>query len=309
MSAYDSRLLTPPREEEEIAPYQPVWRNLILQAAGIFGAAAALVFAGQYLGIVIPESFAPAANLILALLPAVLWLVFAYIPERGVPVPRERLLPSFAVAALATSGVIQPLLQDFYVTERWLSLGATFDRIIGYTFTVGIVQCGLIYLIFRYVVGRENVRTRVDAVAYAATVAAGSTLVVALVDVIYGQILPDTLAPRIFANYTVMLVSGSIVGFGFVEMYLSRARALTLPLAILFAALLMGGATPLRASLINAGFTILKPEGFTGPAFSVTRPLFGLVFSAAFVVAMMFVVWFFIGNAESKERQQGSAEG
>ncbi|HRL10809.1 MAG TPA: hypothetical protein PKX07_02955 [Aggregatilineales bacterium] len=309
MTAYDSRLLTPPREEEEIAPYQPVWRNLILQAAGIFGAASALVFAGQYLGIVIPESFAPAANVLLALLPPVLWLVFAYIPERGVPVPRERLLPAFAIAALATSGVIQPLLNDFYMTERWLSLGATFDRIIGYTFTVGIVQCGLIYLIFRYVVGRENVRTRVDAVAYAAAIAAGSTLVVALVDVIYGQILPDTLAPRIFANYAVMLVSGSIVGFGFVEMYLSLARALTLPLAILFAALLMGGATPLRASLINAGFTILKPEGFTGPAFSVTRPLFGLVFSAAFVVAMMFVVWFFIGNAESKERQQGSAEG
>lgn len=309
MTAYDSRLLTPPREEEEIAPYQPVWRNLILQAAGIFGAASALVFAGQYLGIVIPESFAPAANVLLALLPAVLWLVFAYIPERGVPVPRERLLPAFAIAALATSGVIQPLLNDFYMTERWLSLGATFDRIIGYTFTVGIVQCGLIYLIFRYVVGRENVRTRVDAVAYAAAIAAGSTLVVALVDVIYGQILPDTLAPRIFANYAVMLVGGSIVGFGFVEMYLSLARALTLPLAILFAALLMGGATPLRASLINAGFTILKPEGFTGPAFSVTRPLFGLVFSAAFVVAMMFVVWFFIGNAESKERQQGSAEG
>jgi hypothetical protein len=309
LTAYDSRLLTPPREEEEIAPYQPVWRNLILQAAGIFGAASALVFAGQYLGIVIPESFAPVANVLLALLPAVLWLVFAYIPERGVPVPRERLLPAFAIAALATSGVIQPLLNDFYMTERWLSLGATFDRIIGYTFTVGIVQCGLIYLIFRYVVGRENVRTRVDAVAYAAAIAAGSTLVVALVDVIYGQILPDTLAPRIFANYAVMLVSGSIVGFGFVEMYLSLARALTLPLAILFAALLMGGATPLRASLINAGFTILKPEGFTGPAFSVTRPLFGLVFSAAFVVAMMFVVWFFIGNAESKERQQGSAEG
>lgn len=309
MTAYDSRLLTPPREEEEIAPYQPVWRNLILQAGGIFGAAAALVFASQYLGIVIPARFAPPANVLLALLPALLWLAFAYLPERSAPVPRERLLPAFAIAALATSGVILPLLNDFYMTERWLSLGATFDRIIGYTFTVGIVQCGLIYLIFRYVVGRENVRTRVDAVAYAAAVAAGSALVVGLFDVIYGQILPDTLAPRIFSHYTVMLVSGSIVGFGFIEMYLSRARALTLPLAILFAALLMGVATPLRASLINAGFTILKPEGFTGPAFSVTRPLFGLVFSAAFVVAMMFVVWFFIGNAESKERQQGPAEG
>lgn len=309
MTAYDSRLLTPPREEEEIAPYQPVWRNLILQTGGIFGAAAALVFAGQYLGIVIPARFAPVGNVLLALLPAVLWLIFGYLPERSVPVPRERLLPAFAIAALATSGVILPLLNDFYMTERWLSLGATFDRILGYTFTVGIVQAGLIYLIVRYVVGRENIRTRVDSVAYAAAVAAGSTLVVALADVIYGQILPDMLAPRIFADYSVMLVSGSIVGFGFIEMYLSRARALTLPLAILFAALLMGVATPLRTSLINAGFTILKPEGFTGPAFSVTRPLFGLVFSAAFVVAMMFVVWFFIGNAESKERQQGAAEG
>lgn len=309
MTAYDSRLLTPPREEEEIAPYQPVWRNLIVQTGGLFGAAAALVLAAQYLGFVIPARFAPAANVLLALLPAALWLVFAYLPERGVPVPRERLLPAFVITALATSGVILPLLNDFYITDRWLSLGATFDRIIGYTFTVGIVQSALAYLIFRVVVGRENLRTRVDAVAYAAAIAAGSTLVVALFDVFYGQILPDTLASRVLADYTVMLVSGSIVGFGFVEMYLSRARALTLPLAILFAALLTGIATPIRSSLMNAGFTVLKPEGFTGPAFSVARPLFGVVFSAAFVVAMMFVVWFFIGNAESKERQKSAVEG
>jgi hypothetical protein len=81
-----------------------------------------------------------------------------------------------------------------------------------------------------------------------------------------------------------------------------------LPLSILLASLLTGIATPIRASLINAGFTILKPEGVTAPAYSVTRPLFGLAFSALFVTAMLFVVWFFITNSESKERQQGPVE-
>jgi hypothetical protein len=308
LTTYDSRLLTPPREEEEIAPYQPVWRNLIIQGVGLFGAAGALVFASQFLGITIPERFAPIANALIVALPAALWLIFAYLPERGVPVPRERLLPAFVIAALATSGVLIPILIDLYQTERWLSLGATFDRILGYTFTTGIVQSAMIYLVFRYLVGRAQIRTRVDAVAYAAAVAAGSTLVTGLYDIVYGQTVPDALAAQTFATYAVMLVSGSIVGFGFVETYLSRARALMLPLSILLASLLTGIATPIRASLINAGFTILKPEGVTAPAYSVTRALFGLAFSALFVTAMLFVVWFFITNSESKERQQGPVE-
>lgn len=308
MVSYDSRLLTPPREEEEIAPYYPVWRSIIIQSIALLGIAGVLVVAKQFLGIEVPERFTGIINIVLCMLPAAIWMIFTYFPEQNVPLPRERLLAVFLVSALATSGVVIPLLNEVFQAERWLSLGSTADRIIGYMFTSGMVHASATYLLLRFIVWPDHIRTRIDGIAYAAAIATGSVTVNSLYLITHNTPLTDVLAADIFAHFGFMLVVASTVGFGVAESKLSNARAIFVPISMLMGALIMGIAIPIRASLINAGFTIAKPEGLNIPAISDTNAVFGLAFSTIILTSLLIVIAFFMNNAEHRQRQLGAKE-
>jgi hypothetical protein len=89
MTRFDSRLITPPREEEEVYPYRRAWRSIALEGIILFGVITALYAATNFFSLQIPSSFNRQINIILALLPALLWLIFSWIPERFVPQPRQ----------------------------------------------------------------------------------------------------------------------------------------------------------------------------------------------------------------------------
>jgi hypothetical protein len=143
LTSFNSRLLTPPREEEEIYPYRRVWRSIALETGAMFAAAVALFILVNIIGFTFPAILRVPLKIAIALLPAALWLVFSYFAERLSPEPRTRLLAVAVVSALVANAVGLPFVEDTLQVDRWLSLASAVDRIAGYTLTVGIVQ-GLI---------------------------------------------------------------------------------------------------------------------------------------------------------------------
>ncbi|MFW5709306.1 MAG: PrsW family glutamic-type intramembrane protease [Chloroflexota bacterium] len=288
------RILTPPREEEEVYPYRRVWPSLILEVSSIFGVTLILYVMVGFLGFNLPESLWQPAGIVIALSPAVFWLLFERLPEQRVQQPRRQLTGVFVISMLVANAVGIPLLDSLNI-EEWLTLEATFDRILGYAATLGILQETLKYLVLRFLVWPDALRTRTDALAYAVAAAAGYATIVNL-HVVFTQVSapsPDVTALRVFSTTMLHFSASAVTAFGLAQLRFN-ARSIALPLSMLAASLLAGFAITFRSGLVSGGFAL----GIAG-----TRPLFGLVFSLILIVAVLISIAFLFNAAERQSRE------
>jgi RsiW-degrading membrane proteinase PrsW (M82 family) len=244
----------------------------------------------------------------LALLPVGLWGIFSWWQERFVPQPRLRLLPVLAISALIANAVGLPLVNDFLQVDRWLPLSSALMRIAGYTFTVGVVQEVLKYLVVYYTVWPNQFRIRLDGVAYGAASAIGYATVLNLHFVLSGTPPADVAAVRIFTTLALHLVTSAIVGYGLAEVRFSRPTPFLVATTIALAAFVTGVAIPVRAGLVNANLS-LDVNG-TQPFLntSTARPLLGLGVSIALLIGLNLVLSFLFEGAERREREAASHE-
>lgn len=297
MTTYNAGLLTPPGLEEEQLPYRPVWRSIVIEYGILSAVVIGLFVAVNYIGITIPASVQVPLNAALVLLPVGLWLVFSLLPERGVPEPRTSLQSIVIISALVAAAVGYPLIADWLQVEQWLSLAPAVQRIFGYTFTVGIIQETLKYLVLRYLIWDRNLTNRQDAIAAAAAAALGYATVLNLHFGLTGTPPPDVVMVHVYSVMTLHLVSTVVVAYGLAETKLINASPLVLPVALGLASFIHGVAIPVRAGLVNASISPLFLE------FSLPRPLYGIVFSAALLIAGALLVYFFFVTSERRERE------
>lgn len=296
MAAFNSRLLTPPSEEEEIQLYRDPWRSVIREMIALTLITVVLFVLVNYLGVQLPSQWMGPLNLLVALSPVALWIFFSLIPEVNVPEPRRALLPVFIVSGLAANAIAFPFIEQYLDADRWLSLASAIQRIIGYAFTIGIIQETLKYILIRWMTWDEHIRTRADSFAYAAASAVAYATVFNLHFIGTGTPRLDVTAASVFGTICVHLVAGSIVSYGMAESRLSDANMFVLPVSLGLAAFVTGVAIPVRAGLVNASISIQNL------AFTVPRPLFGIVFSIILLVAGLSVVAFFYRTAELREQ-------
>ncbi|MBZ0283301.1 MAG: PrsW family intramembrane metalloprotease [Anaerolineae bacterium] len=294
MAIFNPRLLTPPREKEEIYPYRRVWRSITIEGGILMGIAVGLYIAIEILGINIPSSLYRIVALLIALLPAILWLLFSWWQEYSVPQPRSRLLTVAIISGLAANAIGVPLINEFFQVDKWLPLSSAIDRILGYTFTVGLVQEFLKYLVIRYTVWPNQFRIRLDGIAYGAAAAIGYMTVLNLHFVASNTATPDVVAARIFATFALNLVTSIIVGYGLSEVRFSNSLPLLLTLMIALSAFITGVAVPVRAGLVNAPLSL---------EVSMPRALFGLGFSVILLIAPCFVLSFLFDSAERRAQE------
>ena len=300
MATYNSRLITPPSEEEEIYPYRRVWPSIILENGILFGIAAALFALSLF--VQIPASFHRPLSIALALSPPILWLAISWRQEQTALQPRERLLMVAVVSALAANAVGLPLIENVFQPERWLSLQSAINRIIGYTFTVGLVQAMLTYLILYYLAGSEHLRTRFDTIAYGAASAVGYATVANLDAVLSTNLTPANAAMNVFNTLAIQLALSMLVSYGLSEMRFSLRPFVLLPVAtVTLGAFVVGAAIPLRAGLMNAG---ISPEF----ALSLTSPIRGFLFSTAVLGGVAFVTSFLLNNAQQRDLEAAAEE-
>lgn len=294
------RLLTPPEEKAEIHPYRRVWRSMILESSILGGVTVGVFTLVNLLHVQLPSTLQTYTRLGLALLPCILWLIFSWWAERQVPQPRERLVAVAIISALVANAVGVPLINNFLQTDRWLPLSNAITRIIGYTFTVGIVQEMLKYLVVRYVAWPNQFRIHLDGLAYGAASAIGYATVLNLHFALSEPSAPDIAALRIFATYVLHIVTSNIVGYGLSEVRFSTPTPLFLPMIVALAAFITGVSIPIRAGLINASLSL---------AISAPRAIFGLGFSIALLIAPSLILAFLLNNIERRVQETLPEEG
>lgn len=286
------RLLTPPREEEEVYPYRRAWSSIVREI-GILTAMSAGFYALGLVGIRIPERIHAPMNYILPFVPVALWLYFSAWRESRVLEPRYQLFAVMLVSGLVANAMGVPLINALNPND-WLASAGSFERIFGYMLTVGLIQQGLVYMVLRVILWQEGFRNRWDTLAYAGAAAVGYATVTNLHLITDGVISPDVLALRIYTNVVMHYAACAILAYGLSELRFNPKVFFIMPVAMLASALVTGAVISIRASLTNSGFVL----GIGG-----TRPLFGFVFSVVVVIIVFVLTAFLYNNAERRERE------
>jgi hypothetical protein len=292
------RLLTPPADTGERYPYARVWRGLVLLCGSTLLTALAFLVTAL-VGVNFERSLHAPLHFGLALLPAALWVVFAWLPERGVDDPRQGLEVAFVVTALVASGVTIPVLQTVLQTERWLPLADVVTRLVGYTTTLGVAQEISKYSVVRAVAWDNHLRVRVDAVAYCAAAALGYATAVLLNEALRTPAAPTAAALSMFSTAALSLAPSLLVAYGIGEARLGSPTPFLLLFVFALAALVFGVASTLRGALTNAALSLTV---------SAPTPLFGLAIAAAVLLLIGVSVALLIITAERREAQRRARE-
>lgn len=299
MTAYDPRLLLPPEEAEEIYPYRRVWRSLAVETLILLLVALFLWVLSSFIGFRLPDALNRPLGAIVALLPLGLWFLFSYLPERFAPQPRERLLVIVILSALTANAIGVPLVNDVLQVDRWLPMSSAVTRILGYTFTVGIVHEFIKYIVVHYTVWPDLFRTRLDGVAYGLASAVGYATVLNLHYWLSTNAPPSAVATRVFDTVAVQFAGSILVGFALAEVRFGRPTPLIQTIMLAAAATVAGVVIPVRAGLINATLVL---------GVSATSPIRGLALSAVVIAAVSLAIGFFTENAERQEREVAAAQ-
>lgn len=295
MGQYRTRLLTPPREEEEVYPYRRVWPAVALEAGILAFVTVAIFIAYEFLGITLSGRVESLANVLIALAPAGLWLANSYLGEQRVPEPRARLLAVFIIAGLAANAVAIPLIEDVLRPHDWLPLVGTVDRIVGYTLTTGMVQAIVIYLVVRYFAWSDHMRERLDLVAYCVAAAMAYVTVLNIDFIARGTPSLSVVAQNVLFSVAIYMGSAILIGYGLAETRFNETALVAMPFSILLSALLIGIAIPLRSGIINPAFVL----GVGQP-----RQIFGLAITLVLLVGPQMIMVFLFSTTERREIQQ-----
>lgn len=295
-----SPLLTPPREEEEVYGYRPVWRSLIVESTLLLFLSIVLLTVGQSLNQSLTRTPLFIVTLAIGAAPVLLWMVFSWRAENAVREPRAGLLAVVFVTALVARSIGDPLITQFLRVEEWLPLSSAVERVVGYTVTVGIVQSTLIYLTIRFTLPRRVFRIRDDGLAYGIAAAVGYVTASNLQTLaLAGTPQLDSFVLRAFGDYALHIAMGLLIGYGLTITYIGQPIILNMTFYLVLSSLLAGVTIPIRAGLVNPVFSL----DFNQSLVSAPRPLFGLGFSVLILIAPCLILYFLIRSAERHETE------
>jgi hypothetical protein len=294
----DNRIIAPPIEEE-VYPYRRVWRSISIQVSVMIVLTTVVLFAGEILGIQFSQNVNTILSLILAIIPAILWMMFSVLPERYVVEPRPSLVIVFVISGLAAAAIGIPFVRDTFQIDRWLPLETALQRILGFTFTVGIVDTAIKFIVLRYFVFPQHLRIRTDTIAYCTASAIGYSLTVNLFAISDSQAVYSLSMIYILANYVMQLISSLFLAYGLSETYFDNALFIAMPINILIASLIVGFISPFVTGLMNGPLT-------TGG--NAARPIFSMGFLIAVLLAFLSIIFFLYNVAEQREREAFAAD-
>lgn len=300
MAALRGRLIDPIKDDLEIYPYRRVWGSLISETLILFALAAVVFVMSNLFAIRLPNDITALSSIGFVLLPFTLWLILSVLRERSVPQPRRRLVVVFVIAALATNAIALPFIEDTLQPDRWLSLESAINRILGYTFSLGIVQELTKYLVLRYTVWHDLLRTRTDAVAYSIAAALGFATMQNVAFIVANPgISLEVVTFRVVENVAINLAGSLFVSLGLSETRFDHPTPFFMTVTVALGALITGIAQPILSGLVNAPFSMRGVYA---------RPLFGFGFALALFAITVIITFFLYNSAERRERDLSKNE-
>jgi RsiW-degrading membrane proteinase PrsW (M82 family) len=224
------------------------------------------------------------AGVLLALVPAFLWMVFFYLQDRIEPEPKSYILGVFLLGALLASAVGIPVVEDLFHVSKWIYTD-TATTLLGSILVVGFIQEFLKYAAVRYsVYSSAEFDEATDGVIYATAAGLGYATVLNLQFVIANGGV--ALGSSVIRMVVVALAQASFAGI--TGYFLGRARFEKkswwwLPSGLALASVGNGLFNWLRGRIVQTGISL------TGPS---TNPWLGLLLAAVVaLVTLGLILW------------------
>ncbi len=266
------------------------YSSLAHNRKGMWGATLALiaglvlfVLAVQYLARAVPVGLSGAGllivNFIIALAPAIIWLVVFYLQDRVEPEPKSYIFLVFIGGALLASAIGQPLIRDVFRVNEWAS-GNLALRLVGGIFVIGAIQEFLKYAAVRYTIfNSTEYDERIDGIIYGAAAGLGYATMLNLDYVLAnGGVDLGAGVVRVAVTALAHASFAGVTGY-----FLGRAKfenrgPLWLPLGVFIAALLNGIVTAIIGEITRSGLRTTPLNGLIGAA-AVAVLTFGVLFA------------------------------
>jgi RsiW-degrading membrane proteinase PrsW (M82 family) len=277
-----SPALSPEKTADQAFPYRRVWRSVAIEI-GFILFLVAFVWLGVLVGFL---RDVPSQNwgLLLILSPLGVFLYVSVQGEQRAKIGREGLLTVTLFSMLLANGVGVPLVEDFFVPREWLSEAGFFSRVLGYTFTFGVICEFLKYIAIRYSVWPRRIKTRMDGLAYSLAAGMGYATVLNLRIIFLDQPTVTADAVRLATNFITQMGFGLVMGYFLAELALRPRRGpLFLAGGLFLGAFLQGLYIGFRRIAIGSGY------------------LNGLILAVFFALLVMLALNFLIENAENRE--------
>jgi RsiW-degrading membrane proteinase PrsW (M82 family) len=266
-----------------------LWRTSALTIAGLVLFAAVIALLAGFAHPSLHGTALVLAGVVLAVVPALLWLVFFYVQDALEPEPRAYVLGVFVLGLLLASGVGIPVVRDLFHVQSWLG-SSLWANLLGSILVVGFTQEFLKYAAVRYSVYLSSeFDERMDGIVYGTAAGLGfATMLNVQYVVESGGVDLGMGVLRIVITALAQASFAGISGY-----FLARARfedepVWWLPLGLTIAATLNGLFTVVRGELVRSGSLVNA---------RTASPWTGLVLAAVVAVGTLAVLLYLIRRA------------
>jgi RsiW-degrading membrane proteinase PrsW (M82 family) len=243
-------------------------------------------------------------SVILAMIPAVLWLSMFYIQDRFEPEPRTYVLLVAVLGGLLAAAVGEPLINNVFRAPSWIGTD-TMTEILGSILVVGFTQEFLKYAAVRFsIYYSSEFDQRVDGVVYGSAAGLGyATVLNVLMVVSSGGIDLGVGVVRIVITALVQGTLGGLIGYFLGRDKFDRMPVWWMPLGVGIAAVVEGLFSWLRGEITSAPIAVTS----SGIAQGGYNPWPGLILAAALAAVLLGVVFTLMrADLRSDERMMTS---
>lgn len=222
-------------------------------------------------------------GLILAIIPAIIWLAFFYRRDRLEPEPKHLVFRLFLLGGLLAAAVGIPLVRDVYEIPQWLSSSSLITQILGGWLIVGIIQEGLIYSAVRFsVYNTAEFDEETDGVVYATAAGIGYATVLNMHFVMNsGGVALGSGAIRIVLTTMAHAAFAGIIGYFLGRQKFEKRPSWWMPAGLLLAA------------LVNSLFFYFRgwlSSGTLSAAGGAANPWLGLILAVILTAIVIYLV-------------------
>ncbi|MBI5034438.1 MAG: PrsW family intramembrane metalloprotease [Chloroflexi bacterium] len=181
------------------------------------------------------------AGIVLAIVPAVLWLWMFYRQDRFEPEPRQYVIGVFVLGALLAYAVGQPVIRSLFRVQDWIGANV-FVALLGSILVNGLVTQFLLYAAVRYSVFHSSeFDQRIDGIIYGAAAGLGYATMFNLQYVVgHSGVDLGTGVIRIAIESLSLASLGGISGYFLARAKFDKMGPLWLPIGLVIAAALNG---------------------------------------------------------------------
>lgn len=180
-------------------------------------------------------------GIVLALVPAVLWLLFFYRMDRAEPEPKRLVIGVYLAGGLLAAALYIPVFGFLFAVDSWLPQ-YWWSQLLGGILVVGVVSMAIVYAAVRVVVfDNPEFDERLDGIIYAVAAGLGVATVNNFAYVLqHGGVNLDVGSIRMVTNTLGYASAAAVLGYFLGQARFEKVPIFYLPLGVLLGALLTG---------------------------------------------------------------------